>query len=342
VFFKRPTISEYILARLVTVLVLLVVIFGLFLILSFGFQKIVILTIIATIVALGIFVVIVYRGAKKIERELSTINLYLANIEEIDSVDYETNFFAKEFEQINQNLIKVLKKAKKREEIKQRYNAKLKLKNSQRSDMISALAHEFRNPIAAIMGYAQTLIEDHEIPPKLQEKFLTKIYNNGQTIESLLARLILWNKFESKEAQLHLSSVDLYALAQGVITSLKEKYKEREIILEGEETIASIDRTLMEIVLKNLIENGLKYSKDEVRVKIGKSGIFIEDKGVGIPQEHIDKVTKKFYRSREHSWDNSMGLGLSIVKTILAMHNTQLHIQSVPNEGSVFSFVLPL
>lgn len=340
-FFQRPKISEYILARLVTACVMLVAIFSFFVFLSFGGHQVVYLTIFALILTLLAFILIVYRGAKKIERELSIINQYLANLEEIDSVDYETNFFAKEFEQINQNLIKVLKKAKKREEIKQRYNAKLKLKNNQRSDMISALAHEFRNPIAAIMGYAQTLIEDRGISPQIQEKFLLKIYNNGQAIESLLARLILWNKFESKEAQLHLSSVDLYTLAKDAIVSLKEKYKDREITLLGEETMVSIDRTLIEIVLKNLIENGLKYSKEEVLVKIGKSGVFVEDKGVGIPKEHIDKVTKKFYRSREHSWDNSMGLGLSIVKTILAMHGTQLEIKSEPDKGSVFSFVLP-
>ena len=203
--------------------------------------------------------------------------------------------------------------------------------------MISAIAHEFRNPIASIMGYAQTLEEDKEIPQALQEKFLNKIYNNGVKIEALLSRLVLWNQFESGEATLHPSQFDLYTLAQEVTTSLEEKYPQREIVLEGSSHMVEADRTLLEIVLKNLIENALKYSKDEVVVKIDDR-ISVIDKGAGISSSDISKVTKKFYRSGTHSWDNSMGLGLSIVKSILSLHGTELEIESEEEKGSTFSF----
>ena len=98
------------------------------------------------------------------------------------------------------------------------------------------------------------------------------------------------------------------------------------------------DRTIMEIVLKNLMENALKYSKDEVVVKIDKGNVSVIDKGTGISSSDISKVTKKFYRSGTHSWDNSMGLGLSIVKRILALHGTELEIESEEDKGSTFSF----
>jgi signal transduction histidine kinase len=98
------------------------------------------------------------------------------------------------------------------------------------------------------------------------------------------------------------------------------------------------DRTLLEIVLKNLMENALKYSKDEVLVKINADQISVMDKGAGISSADITKVTKKFYRSGTHSWDNSMGLGLSIVKSILALHGTTLEIESEEEKGSTFSF----
>jgi len=226
------------------------------------------------------------------QKELITLNKYLANLEEIDQIDYKAHFFTQEFEEINQNLIQALKKAKKREDIKQRYNAKLKLKNRQRADMISAIAHEFRNPIASIMGYSQTLQDDPEIPKPLQEKFLSKIYNNGNKIEALLSRLILWNKFESGEATLHKSTFDIYNLIQEVKLALEEQYKGREIRIQGESHIVEADRTLMEVVLKNLIENALKYSKDEVLVEIEENSISVSDKGVGISDKDIDKVTK--------------------------------------------------
>jgi signal transduction histidine kinase len=285
-----------------------------------------------------VFIFAIYRGANRMQKELVTINTYLANLENANKVNYKAHFFTREFEDINQNLIRVLSSAQKREEVKRRYNAKLKLKNRQRADMISAIAHEFRNPIASIMGYAQTLEEDKEIPAALQEKFLNKIYNNGIKIEALLSRLVLWNKFESGEATLHPSSFDLYTLASEVKVSLEEKYPQRKILVEGSSYTVHADRTLLEIVLKNLIENALKYSKDDVSVKVDSEQISVTDKGTGISTSDIGKVTKKFYRSGTHSWDNSMGLGLSIVKSILALHGTKLEIQSEENRGSVFSF----
>ena len=288
--------------------------------------------------AFSIFIINVYHGAHHMQKELVTINNYLKNLEDTDKINYKTQFFTQEFEDINQNLIKVLNSAKKRENVKQRYNAKLKLKNRQRGDMISAIAHEFRNPIASIMGYSQTLQDDYDIPKPLQEKFLGKIYNNGNKIESLLSRLILWNKFESGETKLHKSSFDLYALGNEVKHSLEEKYKTREIHIEGESYNVEADRTLIEVVLKNLIENALKYSKDEVVLQIKDGLISVIDNGVGINEEDIGKVTKKFYRSGTHNWDNSMGLGLSIVKTILSLHQSKLEIESGKDKGSTFSF----
>ncbi len=290
-------------------------------------------------VLLCIVIVTTVRG-KMIESMLIRVNLYLETLEDPKKLDEERNFFTKEFHDIWLNLRKILSKVRKREEDKNKYNSKLKLKNRQRSDMLSAIAHEFRNPISSIIGYAQTLHEDPNISRSLQEKFLEKVYNNGQKIEDLLSRLILWNKFESGEAKCHMSTFDLYALTQETGQSLKDKYRQRTVLIEGESGSVQADRTLIGIVLKNLIENALKYSSGEVFVKIEGNQVSVIDDGVGISRKDIDKVTKKFYRSGTHDWDNSMGLGLSIVKNILTLHNTKLHIVSAEQKGSTFSFKL--
>jgi two-component system, OmpR family, phosphate regulon sensor histidine kinase PhoR len=336
--YRRPHFTEYIMARLVTLAVATSFIFSILFLILIPEDNIAFTAIGLLILGFSIFIYAINRGARRMQKELLIINTYLDNLDKTEKIDYKAHFFTQEFEDINQNLIKVLNSAKKREEIKQRYNAKLKLKNRQRGDMISAIAHEFRNPIASIMGYAQTLEEDKEIPYALQEKFLGKIYNNGIKIEALLSRLVLWNKFESGEATLHPSQFDLYVLANEVKTSLEEKYPQREIVIEGSSYMIEADRTLLEIVLKNLMENALKYSKDEVLVKINADQISVMDKGAGISSADITKVTKKFYRSGTHSWDNSMGLGLSIVKSILALHGTNLEIESEEEKGSTFSF----
>ena len=339
--FERPHFTEYVMARLVTLSLTVFIVFSVILKLFVEDTFIFTLVIFLFALALVIFVYAIYRGAFTMQKELNQINKYLKHLDTIDTIDFEKHFFTEEFEQINLNLIEVLKKSKKREDIKQRYNAKLKLKNQQRGDMISAIAHEFRNPIASIMGYAQTLREDKDIPQALHDKFLGKICNNGDKIESLLARLVLWNKFESGEAKLHKSKFNLLSLAEEVKTSLvDDKYKNRDIIIQGESREIEADRTLVEIVIKNLIENALKYSKEDIVVTIGKGTFSVMDKGVGISEEDIEKVTKKFYRSGTHSWDNSMGLGLSIVKKILELHDTNLEIQSTLEKGSTFSFTI--
>ena len=282
----------------------------------------------------------VYLGAKRIKRELKVIEKYISNADEFREGNRQSHFFTREFDHINLQLIRILRVIKKKDKKKRKQTAKIKLKNRQRSDMLSAIAHEFRNPIAAIMGYAQTINDDEEIPPALRKRFLTKIYNNGDKIEELLSRLLLWNRFESGEQKLQLSKFDMQPLIKEVASNLEDRYKNREIIVYKTPMIVKADRALMEIVIKNLIENALKYSKEPVEIKIVDNQISVVDRGVGISTENIEKVTKKFFRTDEHSWDNSMGLGLAIVKQILKLHNSSIMIESREDEGSSFSFTL--
>ena len=276
----------------------------------------------------------------EIKKELKLLERYLSGIDTIDDKHGKIDYLTKEFENINIKLIHLLRKIKKRNKKKRKYTAQIKLKNRQRFNMLSAIAHEFRNPIAAIMGYAQTLNDDDEIPPLLQKKFLTKIYNNGEKIEELLSRLLLWNRFESGEQKLQLSKFNLQLLAKDVALTLEDKYKTRKIVVSETPLIIKADKALMDIVIKNLIENALKYSDETVVIEIKNREFKVIDRGVGISDENIGKVTKKFFRTDEHSWDNSMGLGLSIVKQILKLHNMTLQIESQENYGSTFSFTL--
>jgi signal transduction histidine kinase len=280
---------------------------------------------------------LLYDSITKIQKELTKIDEHLISLK----ISNKKTLMSREFVSIHSNLNRVLNNAKKREADKQKYSAKLKLKNRQRSDMISAIAHEFRNPISAIMGYAQTIQDDENIPPPLRDKFLSKIVNNSQKIEDLLSRLTLWNRFESGETRLHISSFNLLTLLKEIKQNLEYKYSTRAIIIKNsyiDEVYIEADRTLFEIVLINLIENSLKYSKDEINVEIDSGYIYIIDRGIGISSEDIGRVTKKFYRSDIQNWDNSMGLGLAIVKTILSLHSINLEINSIKGEGSTFFF----
>ncbi len=336
--YERPSLTQYVTARLVTITVFVTVMYSLTIaIVPHKYQN---SWFHIGLFILSLFLILfsVYIGAKKVKKELKIVEKYLSGINRFNSSNPKAQFFTYEFEQINIKLIQILKKIERSDNKKRKYTAKLKLKNRERSNMLSAIAHEFRNPISSIMGYAQTINDDENIPPALRKKFLTKIYKNSEKVEELLSRLLLWNRFESGEQKLQLSKFDIKPLIKDVALNLEDRYKNRIINIEGSNFILKADRALIEIVIKNLIENALKYSKDEVKVKIENRTIYIIDKGIGIAPENIDKVTKKFFRTDKHSWDNSMGLGLAIVKQILKLHNSSLHIKSQEHNGSTFFF----
>jgi signal transduction histidine kinase len=336
--YEKPTLVEYVVSKLIIISIFVIAIYSLAILLTPNKYQNEIFHIGIFILSLIAILLSVYMVAKRITRELIVVKEYISGINELDGNFPKTKFFTKEFESINSKLIQLLRKIKKRDKKKRKQTAKIKLKNRQHSDMLSAIAHEFRNPIAAIMGYAQTLNDDEEIPPKLRKRFLSKIYNNGEKIEELLGRLLLWNRFESGEQKLQLSRFDIQPLTVEVALNLEDKYKTRKIFVYKNPLIIKADKALMEIVLKNLIENALKYSDEVVEIKIEEGRVEVVDRGVGISSENIDKVTKKFFRTQEHSWDNSMGLGLAIVKQILKLHGTELDIKSREGKGSSFSF----
>ncbi|CAA6817051.1 MAG: Histidine kinase [uncultured Sulfurovum sp.] len=338
--YNRPTLSEYVLARLITIVIFITTLFALILFLVPEEYKSTFFYIALFMASQILLLGSVYYATTRVSKELKNVENYLSESSHIINENGSARFFAKEFESINVKLIQTLRIMKKREKEKRKYTAKIKLKNRQRSDMLSAIAHEFRNPISAIMGYSQTLTEDEEIPMNLRLKFLGKIYNNGEKIEELLSRLLLWNRFESGEQKLQMSKFDMKPLAHEIAMNLEDKYKKREIVVIGTSLVIKADKALMEIVLKNLIENALKYSDEVVKVELLENEVRIIDSGVGISEANIEKVTKKFFRTDEHSWDNSMGLGLAIVKQILKLHETTLKIESQEDKGSTFSFVV--
>lgn len=336
--YQRPSLTEYVIARLITIVIFVTTLYTLAIVLVPQEYQNILFHILLFILSQILLLTSVYVGAKRVRRELKNVERYLSGVGEFDNPNPSARFFTREFENINLKLIQILRKIKNKDKEKRKYTAKIKLKNRQRSDMLSAIAHEFRNPIAAIMGYAQTLTEDEEIPSQLRTKFLHKIYNNGDKIEELLSRLLLWNSFESGEQKLQMSTFDIRPLIREIAINLEEKYKGRKINVTEDQLVVHADKALMDIVIKNLIENALKYSRESIEVKIVGNEVCVIDKGVGISEENIEKVTKKFFRTEEHSWDNSMGLGLAIVKQILKLHNTVLKIESKENEGSTFSF----
>ncbi|MCX6077101.1 MAG: ATP-binding protein [Campylobacterales bacterium] len=282
-----------------------------------------------------------YASKKMSERIVYDIVQITKYLDEISNKNYKATIKTKyfyEFLQISLLLKNLVKKLHHRDKQKRKYTAKQRLINRQRNDILSAISHEFKNPVAAIMGYAQTLRQDPNLDMKIRDKFLEKINSNGDKIAKMLDRLALTVKLENSDIEIKETTFNLKLLCEEVIANLSSKYKSREITIEGEDYIVHGDKTMLELALINLMDNALKYSEDNVEVILKNYTLYVKDSGIGIKEKYLDKVTSKFYRVEKNSWDNSMGIGLAMVSYILKAHKTALEIKSVYSEGSVFSF----
>ncbi len=287
-----------------------------------------------------IALIIAYNISKKARYDILQITHYL---DQISAKNYRAVLkpeYFREFLQISILLKNLVKKLDKRDRQKRKHTAKLRLINKQQNDILSAISHEFKNPIAAIMGYAETLHDDLDLDPKIRTKFLDKILSNTHRITQMLDRLSLSVKLENNDLSIKPSMFDLSDVCHDSISILQAKYSDRTITFNGGSKTVFADRTMIELIVTNLVDNALKYSEEDVSITLTDTTLSVSDKGIGIAPSELDKITSKFYRVQKNRWDNSMGLGLSIVSYILKLHDSTLSIQSTLGIGSTFSFSL--
>lgn len=290
--------------------------------------------------AFVLIIIISYFLNAKIEKEIKKIIL---GLQDLANKEYKIKIhsnFAKEFVYIGHYIYELGQKLAKRDKQKRKHAAKLKLINAQRSQIISAISHEFKNPIASIMGYASTLLDDGDANETIRRRFLTKIVTNSQKITTMIDRLSLSTKLENGDLKPNISTFRLDFLAQDVVDGFKTRFPSREFITDLSPCEVKADSAIIEMVLTNLLDNALKYTSLDITIKVKNANCEIIDKGEGIDADEIQKITKKFYRSNKHTWDNSIGLGLSLVSYMLKLHNSKLLISSKMGKGSTFSFSL--
>jgi signal transduction histidine kinase len=287
-----------------------------------------------------IALVMSYKMARKIQYDIDQITVFL---HEISTKNYNATLkpkFLREFLQITLLLKNLVKKLRNRDKQKRKHTARLRLINKQQNDILSAISHEFKNPIAAIAGYTETLQEDMNLSLSIREKFLGKIHSNALKMSSMLDRLALSVKLENNDFSIKPTLFDLNVLCQEVVSNLHGKYPKRILTYTGAPLAVSADKTMMDLVITNLADNALKYSEDGVEIVLDGQKLSVVDHGIGIAPHELELISSKFYRVQKNSWDNSMGLGLSIVSYILKLHNSSLDIASVQGEGSTFGFSL--
>jgi two-component system phosphate regulon sensor histidine kinase PhoR len=223
--------------------------------------------------------------------------------------------------------------------------------NRMRQDFVANVSHELRTPLTSLRGYAETLLDGGLDDVEHREQFVRVIRDQATRLQALLDDLLSLAELERPEAEPRRERFDLRELLAGQVGAFRATASAAGLSLaleDGGPIELEADRTRLEQVVANLLDNALKYTeRGGVAVRAGIEGANawceVEDSGPGIPAEELPRIFERFYRvdkarSREKG---GTGLGLSIVKHVLALHGGEITARSTPGRGSTFRFELP-
>ena len=218
--------------------------------------------------------------------------------------------------------------------------------------MTSNIAHELRTPVTSIRGYLETLIACPDMDPVKKQMFLERAYNQTLRLSDLISDMALITKIEESPDRLPKEEIDIYDVALEVFDELGDRIIEKNVTVENclkPKTMVYGNRTLLYAVLRNLVENSLKYAGNGVTLHIecysridNQHYFMYYDTGRGVPEEHLERIFERFYRVQEgRSRDEGgSGLGLSIVRNSVAFHGGDIKVMNRHDGGLQFLFTL--
>jgi two-component system phosphate regulon sensor histidine kinase PhoR len=222
------------------------------------------------------------------------------------------------------------------------------------TDFVANASHELRTPLAVIIGYIETLAEDTaQVDAETAAKFHQTVLREARRMQNLVADLMSLSQLEAEKHDLPTEALDLGQLIARVVGEFAARIGEGRVHFEppGEKIVVTGDAGQLEQLLRNLIDNGLKYGDSESGIGLElnlrderTAHVVVTDHGMGIAPEHLPHLTRRFYRTdpgRSRAGGGT-GLGLAIVKHIVERHRGQLDITSALGEGTSITVELPL
>jgi two-component system phosphate regulon sensor histidine kinase PhoR len=220
-----------------------------------------------------------------------------------------------------------------------------------RQEFLSNVSHELRTPLTAIIAFVETLETGALEDPESSQRFLSIIRKNASRMHALIDDILELTAIEGGNVTLRATPVDLYELVADVCSSLAAKASAQNVTLENKvepDVMVHADARRLEQMLTNLIDNGIKFSREHGTVSIShergtRDKIRVQDNGDGIPAQHLERLFERFYRvDRARSRDmGGTGLGLAIVKHLALLHGGEVTVTSELGKGTTFVIHLP-
>lgn len=230
--------------------------------------------------------------------------------------------------------------------------AEARQKSKLKKQMTSNIAHELRTPVTSIRGYLETLIACPDMPAEKKQEFIEKAYNQTLRLTELITDMALISKMEEKSSKFKMENIDIYDVANEVFGEFAQRIKEQNVTVENmlsTGTVLTGNKTLVYTILRNLVENSLKYAGNDITIHLECYSsiekfcyLTYYDTGEGVPQEHLDNIFERFYRIEEGRTRDvgGSGLGLSIVKNAVKFHGGDIRAINRQWGGLQFFFSL--
>ncbi|BDR36621.1 ATP-binding protein [Photobacterium damselae] len=216
-----------------------------------------------------------------------------------------------------------------------------------RNTLLAAVSHDLKTPLGSIIGSATTLNDPNiHLPPQTKQELLQSIAEEGYSLNRSLTKLLDISRYSIKTLVPKCDWVEPEEIIGSAIKRVELLLKQHPISLVGDTMLVSLDYTLIEQVIANLIENAAKYSSGNSPIDISTcylDGAFvfsIADRGCGVAPEDTQRIFERFYRS-EHVKVKGTGLGLAICKLIVSAHKGTISVASREGGGSIFTVQIP-
>ena len=224
--------------------------------------------------------------------------------------------------------------------------------NKLKGEFISNVSHELRTPLASIVGFAETIISDSDLPKSTIQEFSNIILMEGKRLGKLINDILDFSKLQSGDDELHKENTNIFYVINDVIRNYSDQIKEKKFIITKEypknDLVVSIDRERIVKVLSNLLSNAIKYTNPGGRISFivqdfGKEiEIAVTDTGIGIPEDELPKLFQKFTKVQQAGSPlGGAGFGLVSSKQIIDLHKGFIKVRSQVDKGTTFIIRLP-
>lgn len=230
---------------------------------------------------------------------------------------------------------------------------RMKVLDDSRKEFVANVSHELKTPITSVKVLADSLRDQQDVPVELYREFMVDIAEEIEREDKIINDLLNLVKLDKEAAELNITTVDINDLAEIILKRLRPIARKKNVelnLISKREVTAEVDEVKMSLILTNLVENAIKYNKEQGRVDVTVDAdhqfftIEVADTGVGIPEEALDQIYERFYRvDKSHSRQiGGNGLGLAITRSAILLHRGSIKAESVEGEGSVFTIKIPL